>query len=388
MSIDLPRFAIRRIACAVVAEEMKRLRTPGAPLAAIGDWPEDTPIGDDGLGLDSIEQLGALGALAETFDLDDTALGQALPDQVGGWIDWIVRGQATGKPRLIVRTSGSTGTPVVCRHAVADLVEEARFLATQLAGRRRVVALVPAHHLYGIIWTALLPSLMDIPVVVRTPGTPLNVAGGDLIVAVPDQWRTLSRLIRTFPGDVVGISSAAPLDDGLGSALLASGLGRLLDIYGSSETGGIAMRELPATAYALLPRWRLVSTGHDDWQLVGRDNRHYALPDHVERIGERTLRPIRRRDGAVQVGGHNVWPARVAEALRQVDGVANAVVRLHADGRLKAFIVPDGDRDPAELAVIVERYAADRLSVPERPRHLRFGTALPCNAMGKPEDWS
>lgn len=388
MSVGLPRFAVHRIACAVVAAEVKRPRTAGAPLAAMQDWSEATPIGDRGLGLDSIEQLGALGALAETFDCDDSALGEDTPGHVGAWIDWIMHAQESGEPQLVVQTSGSTGTPAACRHAVADLVDEARFFAAQLADRRRVVALVPAHHLYGIIWTALLPAVMDIPVVVRTSGAPVDLATGDLVVAVPDQWRMLSRLVRTFPDDVVGISSAAPLDDRLGSTLLASGLARLFDIYGSSETGGIAMRELPATAYALLPRWRLAPCGHDDWQLIDRDGRNHVLPDHVERIGEHGLRPTARRDGAVQIGGHNVWPARVAEALRQIDGVADAAVRLHADGRLKAFVVPHGHRDPDELAVIVERQVANLLSVPERPRHWRFGTALPRNAMGKQEDWS
>lgn len=388
MSVGLPHFVVHRIACAVVAAEVKRLRTTGVALAAMQDWPEAMPIGDDGLGLDSIEQLGALGALAETFDLDDSALGQDTLDRVGAWIDWITQGQVSGNACLTVRTSGSTGTPALCRHAVSDLVEEARFLATQIAGRRRVVALVPAHHLYGIIWTALLPAVMDIPVVVRAPGAPLDLTNGDLVVAVPDQWRMLSRLIRTFPDNIVGVSSAAPLDDQLGLSLLASGLSRLLDIYGSSETGGIAMRELPASAYGLLPRWRLAPYGHDDWQLTDQDERHHVLPDHVERVGECSLRPIRRRDGAVQVAGHNVWPMRVVEALCQIDGVADAAVRLHADGRLKAFIVPDDDRELSELAIIVERHAADRLSPPERPRHVRFGAALPRNAMGKLEDWS
>lgn len=388
MSAGLPRLAVHRIACAVVAAEVKRLRPVGAPPIALQDWPEAMPIGDDGLGLDSLEQLGALGALAETFDLDDSALGQVSPDRVGAWIDWIMQSHILGRSRLTVHTSGSTGTPSVCRHAVADLIEEAQCLATQIADRRRVVALVPAHHLYGIIWTALLPAVADIPVVVRALGAPLELASGDLVVAVPDQWRTLSRLIRAFPDDVVGISSAGPLDDHVAAALLESGLKRMFDIYGSSETGGIAMRELPGSAYALLPRWQLTPDGHDDWQLTDHDGRHHPLPDHVDRIGERSLRPLRRRDGAVQVGGHNVWPTRVADVLRRIDGVVDAAVRLHFDGRLKVFIVPNSNIDPDELAVMIERHTADQLSALERPRHFRFGAALPRNAMGKLEDWS
>ena len=59
----LSRAAVHRIAGAVVATEMTRLRDPAPPAATRGDWPEATPIGDEGLGLDSMEQLGALGAL-------------------------------------------------------------------------------------------------------------------------------------------------------------------------------------------------------------------------------------------------------------------------------------------------------------------------------------
>ncbi|MET0990744.1 MAG: hypothetical protein ABWX66_00005, partial [Lacisediminihabitans sp.] len=59
-------------------------------------------------------------------------------------------------------------------------------------------------------------------------------------------------------------------------------------------------------------------------------------PDHVERTGERSLRPIGRRDGAVQVAGYNVWPERVAQVLRETEGVAEAAVRLGAGGLVLA----------------------------------------------------
>ena len=65
----LQRGAAHRIACAVVTAELRRLR--GTDLPGAGeDWPAALAIGDEGLGLDSLERLGALGALAETFDLD------------------------------------------------------------------------------------------------------------------------------------------------------------------------------------------------------------------------------------------------------------------------------------------------------------------------------
>ncbi len=382
----LSRAAVHRIACAVVASELRRWRTAGAAPTDRDTWPEALPIGEDGLGLDSIEQLVALGALAETFGLEDSDLGREPPARVGDWIDWILRGHAAADGRMTVRTSGSTGRPKPCDHAIADLLDEAAFLATQIPGRRRVVALVPAHHLYGIIWTALLPAALGVEVVPRTIGTPLDLAAGDLVVAVPDQWRALLRLTRGFPADIVGVSSGGALDDRLAADLLADGLARLLDIYGSSETGGIALRDLPATAYTLLPRWHLLPKAKD-WRLGDDRGGRHALPDHIERIGDRGLRPTGRRDGAVQVGGHNVWPGRVAIMLRTLDGVVDAAVRLGDDGRLKAFIVRDDAADPDLLSARIDQAIADQLAGPERPKSIRFGAALPRDALGKLADW-
>lgn len=380
------REAMHRIACALVAAEVRRLRGGDLPLPP--PWADGTAIADEGLGLDSLERLAAMGALAEAFELDDAMLGDEPPGTVGAWTNWIMHHHGAGGRRLTVKSSGSTGEPVLCSHAVADLVMEARFMAEQLPERRRVVALVPAHHMYGLIWTALLPDALGVPVVTPTIGTPLDLTPGDLVVGVPDQWQALSRLTRRFPADVIGISSAGSLDAALATDLLASGLTRLVDVYGSSETGGIAYRVLPATIYDLLPRWQLLPQGESDWQLIDAHGARYPLPDHIERIGERGLRLIGRRDGAVQVGGHNVWPERVAATLRELDGIADAAVRLDGNGRLKAFIVPADGRDAAQLSTLIDRAISQKLSVAERPRRLRFGTTLPRNAMGKLEDWS
>ena len=383
----LQRSAVHRIVRAVAASELRRQRGTDHPGAKY-EWPASTPIGDNGLGLDSVEQLGALGALAVAFDLDDSLLSDDPPQTVGAWVDWVMHAHVEGNGRITVATSGSTGSPRLCVHDVVDMIDEAAFLATQFTGRRRVVALVPAHHLYGMIWTALLPDALGVPVVVRAIGAPLRLAASDLVIAVPEQWQAFVRIVRRFPEDVIGVSSAGFLNDSVAAGLLAAGLTRLVDVYSSSETGGIAMRDVPANGYDLLPRWRLSEHGDEDWRLVDRHGRFYDLPDFVERIGDSTLRPIGRRDGAVQVGGRNVWPERVANSLRTVDGVADVAVRLHAHGRLKAFVVPKPDHDPVQLSARIEHFMVIRLADQERPKGFRFGPALPRNAMGKLEDWA
>ena len=383
----LQRSAAHRIACAVVAAEIRRLRAGDVSRLPVVDWPKDMPIGDQGLGLDSIEQLGALGALAETFGLDDDRLGTEPPARVGAWIDWILAALSASDPQVTVATSGSTGTPRLCRHALADLLDEAACMGARFADRRRVVAMVPAHHLYGMVWTALLPGTLGIPVVVRTIGAVLDLTAGDIVIAVPEQWLALSRIVKRFPDDVVGVSSAGALDDRVATSLLAMGLARLVDIYGASETSAIAIREVPASVYDLLPRWHLAPRDDGDWDLVDRDGARVEFPDRIDRTGDRTLRPIGRRDGAVQVGGHNVWPDRVARILCDTDGVADVAVRLDTNGRLKAFIVPVDGRDQADLSAALDRVVADRLTAPERPKTFSYGSSLPRGEMGKLADW-
>lgn len=381
------RAAVHRIACGIVAAEVHRIRDADLVVSDKGDWPEATLIGDGGLGLDSLERLGALGALAETFGLDDSLLDDSPPRTIGDWVDWIMLGHDAGAGHILVRTSGSTGNPQMCRHAIADLLDEAAFLAAKFPDRQRVIALVPAHHLYGMIWTALLPAALGLSVVVRRLGAPLGLRAGDLVVAVPDQWRAILRLARALPADVVGVSSAGPLDPATADDLLAAGLARLVDVYGSSETSAIGLRELPAADYDLVPRWRLGADGADDWQLIDRDGRAVAIPDHVQPTGERSLLRLGRRDGAVQIGGCNVWPERVAQVLREVKGVAAATVRLGANGRLKAFVVPHAASDPAGLPGLIDRAVAARLTEPERPKNIQLGSDLPRNTMGKLTDW-
>jgi 4-coumarate--CoA ligase len=73
--------------------------------------------------------------------------------------------------------------------------------------------------------------------------------------------------------------------------------------------------------------------------------------------------------------------------LRTLDGVVDAAVRLGGDGRLKGFIVRDDAADPDLLSARIDQAIADRLAGPERPKSIRFGHALPRDALGKLADW-
>jgi acyl-coenzyme A synthetase/AMP-(fatty) acid ligase len=99
---------------------------------------------------------------------------------------------------------------------------------------------------------------------------------------------------------------------------------------------------------------------------------------------------VGRRDDAVQVGGMNVFPARVAHVLMLHPHVREAAVRLMRPDegqRLKAFVVAQPGTDVDALRAALPAWAAERLATPERPAAWTFGPRLPRQASGKCADW-
>jgi 4-coumarate--CoA ligase (photoactive yellow protein activation family) len=198
--------------------------------------------------------------------------------------------------------------------------------------------------------------------------------------------------MRQVPADVVGATSTAPCPRETAQAALCSGLSRLVEVYGASETSGIGWRDDADGLFALFGHWRPGAEA-DTLVRIAPDgtSQSVPLPDRLAWFGERAFRVEGRRDEAVQVGGINVFPSVVREHLLQHPGVRDAAVRLMSPGegvRLKAFIAPkDPSLNVADLRRDVTAWCDARLSVPERPKAFSFGPELPRNAMHKLADW-
>ena len=373
--VPLPRRAVVRIVLDMLAEELGRSRgSSAAVLGGRAGWGEETRLDGAGLDLDSLERMDASSALSEFFHLHEYGAEDyllALPT-VGEWCDLVEQSLPHTGGLLTFRTSGSTGEPKRCTHRIADLRAEAADWARRLVPSASIVALVPSHHIYGAIFTALLPEALgeDCAIVAKLRDAP----PGALAVGTPTHWAHLARATLAFPDGLTGVTSTAPMPQHLAQRLRAQRLERLVEIYGSSETGGVAWRDHEGAAFTLLDRWTREAAS--------------ALPDRVRWLDERRFVLDGRRDGAVQIGGVNVFPARVRDALLQHAGVADAAVRLEAEtGRLKAFVVPVADVEADRLLPELDRWCGTRLSSAERPRRLAAGGTLPRNAMGKLTDW-
>jgi len=395
--------ALARFVADLVASETAHLR-PGAPALTAGPWPLHTSLGEDGLGLDSLERMSVAAALSEALHLHESGADELLSTQsrFGDWLKITGRALEQFDARLTFRTSGSSGQPKPCTHTLADLQQETRFLAGLFAGAhpeplRRVLTAVPAHHIYGFLFTVLLPvELGHLPVqdvrALAVNSLPPRLSSGDLLVSHPVHWALLARHARALPAGVVGATSTAPCPDATAQALVDLGLHRLVQVYGSSETAGIAWRDAPAAPYELMTHWTRSDVRPHELLRLSEPTapRAFVLQDALNWHSPRHFNVAGRLDQAVQVGGINVFPSRVRDVLLQHPEVADAAVRLvtlQDSARLKAFVVPRADADTADLIPRLDSWLAPRLSTAERPRAFVLGAELPRNAQGKLVDW-
>lgn len=354
--------------------------------AALGRFLDDLTA--ENRAADAATVCEALGLAARWADTLQAAGPRDWRDLVAHALD--ARVLEAGTMHLTFRTSGSSGTPKACRHALARLEEEVDFLHDLLRGARRVVALVPTHHIYGWLFALRLPQRLGVPAWDARGQRPDRLAAalrpGDLVIGFPEIWAALARHGGTLAPGISGVTSTAPCPPETAAALAANGLARLVNVHGSSETSGIGWRDTADGPFTLFPAWRRGPTA--DVIVHAASSAAACLPDHLDWLDARQFRPRGRRDGAVQVGGVNVFPARVEAVLLAHPRVAAADVRpmpARNGLRLKAFIVPrePGDGLRAELVA----WMRERLQPLERPRALEIGPALPRGSMGKRADW-
>jgi 4-coumarate--CoA ligase len=331
----------------------------------------------------------------------------------------MVRARRAGARHFTFATSGSTGTRKFIRHREDVLTAEALAWVQVLAQAntearvpqiKRVVVLAPTHHIYGFIWGVLLPLALGVPALDADISALPPLQSGDLMVAVPDQWAWLSEAHKlstpspasqaqssVWPDSVFGVSSTAPLPKAVHEQLAMvnmagqarPALHSLLQIYGSSETAGLAWRANPDRAYTLAPGRTRASHGGVSLQLPGDASVSLAIQDDLNWLSDTDFHLLRRSDHTVQVGGHNVSPHWVAAQLMGHPAVKEAAVRLHdraSPPRLKAFVVLHAPGNPDQREEVAA-WAVNHLPWYAAPCNIRYGAELPKNALGKDSDW-
>lgn len=341
--------------------------------------------------LDSLDQLTVARPISEFFELEKAGIEQYLLryHRLDQWSALICESLELGElTHLWFRSGGTTGESRLVSQSIAHLSAETARISKLVAGSKRVVSLVPLNHIYGFIWGPLLSDQLGVPLIHGPEALSIAHQGlrnGDLLVAMPEWWHYLGQLRAPIPKRVTGVTSTAPCPAQVIESALERGLDSMIEVYGSSETAGIGWRNDIRRAFQLFDHWHRQDNDH----IVSVEGGVYWLPDEVKWDTDRSLCPVRRRDGAIQIAGTNVWPDRVRAFIEQHPRVSACAVRPMetAQGkRLKAFFVPV-DACADDVSTELQAWINARLPPAERPVQLTQGKRLPRNPMGKLCDW-
>ena len=303
----------------------------------------------------------------------------------------------TAQLAACVFTSGSTGTPVPHRKSWGRLIACVREEANRLGlsgSTCAIVATVPPQHMYGFESSVLLALGCGHALCAERPFYPADIAAvlyavprPRILVSTPIHLRALLESGTALPPADLIVSSTAPLTPQLAAEVEQRFNTRLLEIYGSTETGQISARRPTHT-----PEWRLwpgvtlsVRDG-ETWAQGGHIEQPTRLCDVLEMTGEETFLLHGRVSDLVNIAGKRSSLAYLNQQLNCIPGVLDGAFFHFDDSRAShagvarvAACVVAPQLDAARVVQELRR----RIDPVFLPRPLLLVARLPRTSTGK-----
>lgn len=292
-------------------------------------------------------------------------------------------------------TSGSTGEPKRYLRTWGALVHE-----TRVAGRRLglvagsgglVVATVPPQHMYGFVYSVMLPVQFGYLLAAERPFYPDDIRRvlashprPGVLITTPLHIRACVLDAACLPDIEFILSSTASLDSELAAQAEHAFRTQVLEFYGSTETGAIASRRPVASGV-----WRVFDDIRVSLDANGFcvDADYFTTPmilsDNVEIISPQEFVLFGRNTDLIKVAGKRISLGDLNRHLLAIEGVKDGTFFFpegeHGrEARLTAFVVAPGKTREAILQALRQRIDPVFL-----PRPLRMVDNLPRNATGK-----
>jgi acyl-coenzyme A synthetase/AMP-(fatty) acid ligase/3-hydroxymyristoyl/3-hydroxydecanoyl-(acyl carrier protein) dehydratase len=311
---------------------------------------------------------------------------------------------------LVLFTSGSSGEPLALVKTFRQLDAELQVHAQlwPLDATSAVISQVSHQHIYGLLTGVLHPLCsasafcsMDchFPEVLaqRLDEASHNPFAITLVSSPPQLSRLPTHITWPAAGSLARIfSSGAPLDADHARHAKTLLHAPVVEIYGSTETGGIAWRQQQAgPAWTPLPDVQIrVDKGCLSLRsaFLPDPNTWCRHPDRISLVDDRFIL-LGREDRLVKVAGKRLSLAQMENALVAIEDVqtARCVELGRPDGRLGVIVTLPAERVPREhsprheLIRHLRSTLAAQFEAVTLPRYWRFVEALPTNAQGKLE---
>lgn len=310
---------------------------------------------------------------------------------------------------LTLYTSGSSGTPKPIRKSLAQFNAEVHTLEKQwgmLVGNATMLASVPHHHIYGLLFRIMWPLAAGRAFERAISIEPMHLqaqigqCGATVVVSTPAQlsrWPALPGFAALTPAPRAFFSSGGPLALEAAQEYAAAYGAAPLEIYGSTETGGIAWRRQDQTD-AWQPVCGIEVRCDEDGALNVRSPHldhagWHRTDDKIAFDADGRFRLQGRLDRVLKLDGKRVSLPELEARLALHPYVAQAaIVPLEGASRERVGAVVALTETGSEalrtegrvqFAKILRRHLAAYFDVVVLPRHWRFRLALPFDARGK-----
>ncbi len=297
-----------------------------------------------------------------------------------------------------VFTSGSTGTPVPYRKTWGPLVQCVREEAARLGltGPKpwSIVATVPPQHQYGFESSVMIALANGHALCAERPFYPADIAAAlermprpRALISTPVHLRALTATATALPPTDLIISATAPLAQQLALEVEQRYGTRLMEIYGSTETGQIAARRPTAgPEWTLWPGVHFTQRGEETWADGGHIEQPTRMCDVLETVSPGRFLLHGRLSDLVNIAGKRSSLAYLNHQLNSITGVEDGAFFHFEDGRaahtevsrVAACVVAPGMDSATLLQALRERIDPVFL-----PRPLLLVPRLPRNGTGK-----
>lgn len=294
---------------------------------------------------------------------------------------------------LTAFTSGSTGTPKPEHKSWQQLYTQLNLLNQRLFPdnkKTNIVSTVPPQHIYGLELSVLLPLFFGHAAHSGRPFFPADIAKAlgnipapRVLVTVPLHLRACVEANIDWPDIDLIISATAPLDVELAKRAENTLNTRILEQYGTTETGGIATRFITSnTIWQTLDQVKVYLKNHQ----VYAEAPHLSVPtplyDNMD-FFDGGFKLLSRHQNMIKIAGKRNTLTQLDLQLQSIAGVKEGIFFIptskeNREARLAAFVVAptlDGQGLLQKLSEYMDPVFL--------PQPLIFVDQLPKNNIGK-----
>lgn len=301
-------------------------------------------------------------------------------------------------------TSGSTGNPVGALKTKKHLEEEVEVLTKLFEKReiKKVILTVPFIHIYGMLFGLLYPLLNNIDIVLKEhflPNDLLNlIDDNSLVVTTPLYIKALNKISQEKDlSKATFVSSTGPLDSQNAKEFSEKFNTDVMQIFGSTETGGIAYKLNDEILWTPMPKVEIQTNEQNELKVLSpfvsttiyensfKDiNGVMQTFDYIEKENDK-FKLVGRSSQILKIAGKRYSTIQIENILEEEEDINKALVFVSSDNNSLRGEVLDITLESSKefTAREIKKILQSKLSNLKFSLSLKHVDKIPTSSVGK-----